>query len=114
MSHTHTNVPYTVKALKKKLNKFMILQKNLDEELHTPVKTTMEVTAGEPGRLGPRGPRGPLGAQGLTGPRGDTGRPGFPGRPGVPGDRLVLLHRKEPRPILYQYCGIWAECILGY
>jgi len=72
--------------LKKKLKKLAQKQAAFEKRLDEPVKTTMTVEAGEPGRMGARGPRGAVGPPGFMGKTGPMGRPGYQGRPGLPGD----------------------------
>ncbi len=73
--------------LKRLLGKLDSAQKKFISDLKDkPVQTTMKVTMGEPGRLGPRGNRGVVGPQGPIGVTGAQGRAGFIGPEGPTGD----------------------------
>eukprot|EP00001_Collodictyon_triciliatum_P115352 20238_1 len=77
----------TVNRLKRLLGKLDSAQKKFINDLKDkPVQTTMKVTMGEPGRLGPRGDRGVVGPQGPIGVTGAQGRAGFIGPEGPTGD----------------------------
>jgi len=81
---------HAVNRLKSLLGKLDSAQQKFIKDLKDkPVKTTMKVTFGAPGRLGARGNRGPVGRVGPIGVTGPKGRTGFIGRPGLPGDEGV-------------------------